>query len=236
MPFNKRSHRMESSRYRDPDGRPPAGEADMTAKNPTDNGAPGSSCDDGVTHEHAPRTTQFAKYESRPTPHPIEPEFAHEARRESRTPDPRATQSAKYESRPTTHPHEHALAHEGPNEARGAGLFPHEKLDAYQVALQMAALSKKLAKEIPRGHRSIADHMLRAAANTALLLAEGANRRGDAQKRQRFVESRGECAEVAAAADLLLVLDIGSPTDAETLKHLASRVSAMLTRLIGRLK
>ncbi|MBI4820341.1 MAG: four helix bundle protein, partial [Deltaproteobacteria bacterium] len=74
----------------------------------------------------------------------------------------------------------------------------------------------KLAKEIPRGHRSIADHLLRAASNTALLLAEGANRRRNARKRQRFVESRGECAEVAAAADLLLVLDIGSPTDAET--------------------
>ncbi|MBI4815757.1 MAG: four helix bundle protein, partial [Deltaproteobacteria bacterium] len=76
---------------------------------------------------------------------------------------------------------------------------------------------------------------LRAASNTALLLAEGANRRGNAQKRQRFVESRGECAEVAAAADLLLVPDIESPTDAETLKHLAGRVSAMLTRLIARL-
>ncbi|MBI4821295.1 MAG: four helix bundle protein, partial [Deltaproteobacteria bacterium] len=116
-----------------------------------------------------------------------------------------------------------------------ASLFPHERLDAYQVALQMAALSKKLAKEIPRGHRSIADHLLRAASNTELLLAEGANRRGSAQKRHRFVESRGECAEVAAAADLLLVLDMGSPTDAETLKHLPGRVSAMLTRLIARL-
>ena len=63
---------------------------------------------------------------------------------------------------------------------------------------------------------------------------EGANRRGPAQKRQRFVESRGECAEVAA--DLLLVLAIGSRTDAAELKHLAGRVSAMLTRLIARLE
>ena len=69
-----------------------------------------------------------------------------------------------------------------------------------------------------------------------LLLAEGANRHGAAQKRQRFVESRGECAEVAAAGDILLVLDIGSQTDAEQLKRLAGRVSAMLTRLIARLE
>ena len=98
----------------------------------------------------------------------------------------------------------------------------------------MAAFSKELADKSPRGHRSLADHMLRAASNTVLLLAEGANRRGAALKRQRFLESRGECAEVAAAADLVLVLDIGSKTRAEETKNLAGRVSAMLTRLIAR--
>jgi hypothetical protein len=65
-------------------------------------------------------------------------------------------------------------------------------------------------------------------------MAEGANRRGVAEKRQRFVESRGECAEVSAAGDLLLAF-IGSRADAEMLKSLASRVSGMLTRLIARL-
>jgi four helix bundle protein len=116
-----------------------------------------------------------------------------------------------------------------------AGSFPHENLDAYRVALEMAALAKKLAEHIPRGHRSIADHLQRAASNTVLLLAEGANRRGMALKRQRFVESRGECGEVAAAADLLLVLGIGPHESAEKLKDLAARVSAMLTRLMARL-
>jgi four helix bundle protein len=76
---------------------------------------------------------------------------------------------------------------------------------------------------------------LRAASNTVLLYAEGANRRGAALKRQRFVESRGECGEVAAAGDLILVLHIGTAARAMKMKHLASRVSAMLTRLIARL-
>lgn len=99
----------------------------------------------------------------------------------------------------------------------------------------MATLAKKVADEIPRGHRNVADHMLRAASNTVLLLAEGANRRGTGEKRQRFAESRGECGEVGAAGDLLIAYDIGSRADAERLKRLASRVSAMLTRLIARL-
>jgi four helix bundle protein len=78
-------------------------------------------------------------------------------------------------------------------------------------------------------------NMLRAASNTALLLAEGANRGGVGEKRQRFAESRGECGEVGAAGDLLLAYNISSRNDADTLKRLASRVSAMLTRLIRRL-
>ena len=73
------------------------------------------------------------------------------------------------------------------------------------MALELARLSRKVAEKIPRGDRSIADHLLRAASNTVMLLAEGANRRGAGQKRQRFVESRGERAEVAAAVDLHMI-------------------------------
>jgi four helix bundle protein len=116
-----------------------------------------------------------------------------------------------------------------------AGTFPHEKLDAYHVALAMAALARYIAERIPRGHRNVADHMMRAAENTVLLLAEGANRRGAALKRQRFGESRGECGEVAAAAGLLQALEIGGQSEVAELRHFASRVSAMLTRLMARL-
>lgn len=68
-----------------------------------------------------------------------------------------------------------------------------------------------------------------------LLLAVGANRRTAKEKRQRLGESRGECGEVAAAADLVVVMDLGPLPEADELKHLAGRVSAMLTGLIARL-
>ena len=129
-----------------------------------------------------------------------------------------------------------ALAQGEHDSSSTAGAFPHEKLDAYHVALEMAALARRLAEAIPRGHRNVADHLLRAASNTVLLLAEGANRRGAGEKRQRFAESRGECAEVGAAGDLLLAFQIASRTEADALKELASRVSAMLTRLMARLE
>jgi four helix bundle protein len=159
--------------------------------------------------------------------------------------DPRSTPHA-HDPRPRATPHEHAHAHalahaDDTHEASAgarpaAGAFPHEKLDAYRVAVKLAALAHRLAAQVPRGYRNVADHLQRAASNTVLLLGEGANRWGAALKRQRFGESRGECGEVAAAADLLQALGIGSPADTEELKHLAGRVSAMLTRLLARLQ
>ena len=99
----------------------------------------------------------------------------------------------------------------------------------------MAALAKKVAAAIPRGHRNVADHMQRSAQNAVLLLAEGANRRTAGEKRQRFGESRGECGEVAASADLVIVMELGPRGGAQELKALAARVSAMLTGLLKRL-
>jgi four helix bundle protein len=120
-----------------------------------------------------------------------------------------------------------------PNASVGA--FPHEKLDAYRVAVEMARGAKALVEQIPRGHSSIADHLRRSASNTVLLLAEGANRRGSAEKRQRFVESRGEAGETAAACDLVIALELGPPSLAHSVKQYAARLAAMLTKLIQRL-
>jgi four helix bundle protein len=113
--------------------------------------------------------------------------------------------------------------------------FPHQRLEAYRVALELAAAARQLSTAIPRGHRSVADHLLRAAANTVLLLAEGADRRSAGEKRQRFVESRAECGEVAAAAELAVVLGFVSQAEAAHVQQLANRVAAMLTRLLQRL-
>jgi hypothetical protein len=143
-------------------------------------------------------------------------------------------------------------------------VFPHQRLEAYRVALQLAAAARRLGTAIPRGHRSVVDHLIRAAANrggrsgakssevdggparpavnTVLLLAEGADRRSTGEKRQRFVESRVECGEVAAAAELALVLGHAPPAAAVEVQQLAAPappapapVAAMLTRLLQRL-
>ncbi len=112
--------------------------------------------------------------------------------------------------------------------------FPHQRLDVYRVALQLAQQSKGLADRIPRGYRSFADQLIRAAGSTVLLIGEGANRFSKGQKRQRYSEARGECGEVAAALELLVALELVPRSDAQQALVLAGRVGAMLTRLLQR--
>jgi len=112
--------------------------------------------------------------------------------------------------------------------------FPHHKLDAYRVAVEMTREAEGIASRLSGRHRRIADQLGRAALAVPLLIAEGAHRRTSAQKRQRFTEARGECAEVAAACELARVLGLGDALTTARVEILADRVCAMLTRLIAR--
>jgi four helix bundle protein len=113
--------------------------------------------------------------------------------------------------------------------------FAHHRLDAYRVALDLAHVAITLANDLPRGHAAIADQLRRSATALPLLIAEGANRVSPAQKRQRFIEARGECGEAAAAIELLAKLRI---VDAQVSAHAlesADRVGAMLSGLLKKL-
>ena len=115
------------------------------------------------------------------------------------------------------------------------GLVPlHSRFMVCQISLEMASQAKRVADRVPRGHRSLADQLLRSSGSTVLLIGEGANRYTAGAKRQRYSEARGECGEVAAAAKLLSVLELVPQEECEALLGLAGRVAAMLTRLIRR--
>ena len=112
--------------------------------------------------------------------------------------------------------------------------FGHQKLDVHRVALEMARRCRELADRVPRGYRTFADQLLRAAGQTVLLIGEGANRYTAGQKRQRYTEARGESGEVASCVELLATLRLAPQDEANEIMHLAGRVAAMLTRLIQR--
>ncbi len=112
--------------------------------------------------------------------------------------------------------------------------FAHHRLDVYHLALELLELVHEASKEIPRGYRSFADQLLRAAGATAALIGEGANRYTRGQKRQRFSEARGEAGEMAVHAEVLVTMGILSEATASAILTRADRVCAMLTALIKR--
>jgi len=111
--------------------------------------------------------------------------------------------------------------------------FPHHKLDAWRVAVELATKGRKLAERIPTGDRDLAAQLRRSSTASVLLIGEGAGRRTAGNKRARFSEARGECSETAAA-ELAAALGLVPATEAREVVHLAGRVAAMLTRLIQR--
>jgi len=118
--------------------------------------------------------------------------------------------------------------------ARSRHPFAHHKLEVYAVALEMASAAKLVADKVPRGYRTYADHLLRSSGSTVMLIGEGANRYAAGMKRQRYEEALGEAGEVAVAAEVLCTLGLVPWQEVEELLELASRVCAMLTRLVQR--
>ena len=113
-------------------------------------------------------------------------------------------------------------------------IFAHRRLDAFHAALDLARDAHRLARRIPRGHRSLADQLSRAATAIPLLVAEGAHRTSAGHKRQRFAEARGECGEVAAAAEVLEILALVRVDNTRPVLESARRLTSMLTGLIRR--
>lgn len=109
--------------------------------------------------------------------------------------------------------------------------FPQHRLDVYAVALELAQKSREAAGSIPRGDRSLADQMKRAATSVVLLIAEGANRRSPGDKRQRYSLARGECGELASAVELGGAYGMLTEQKVLELLELAGRTNAMLLRL-----
>ena len=115
-----------------------------------------------------------------------------------------------------------------------SGRFPHHRLIVYRKALELAGLAHEICSGVPAKHRAIADQLIRSGSAVVLLIAEGAGRYSAAQKRQRFVEARGECGEASAAVEVLLQFGSAREPLASQFQGTAEEVGAMLCALVQR--
>ena len=112
--------------------------------------------------------------------------------------------------------------------------FPHHRLEVYRVSLELLIAAKAAADKVPRGYRSFADQLLRAAGATIGGICEGANRHTPGLKRDAFGRARSEAGEAAGHAEALARMGLLPGTEAAMIIQLADRVAGMLTRLIQR--
>jgi four helix bundle protein len=112
--------------------------------------------------------------------------------------------------------------------------FPHQRLDAWGVSLELAQACKDSADVVPRGYRSFADQLLRAGASAGANFVEGANRRTAGEKRNAFGKARGEAGEAAGHAEMLATLGLLPWDKAHRVMDLADRLCAVLTKLLQR--
>ena len=112
--------------------------------------------------------------------------------------------------------------------------FPHQRLDAFHVSMELTLGVERLADRMPRGYADLKDQVRRAAAATTRNITEGASRWGRKDKAARFAIARGECAECDAALQMVSGLGLDETGVVDDLRRLADRVGAMLTGLIRR--
>jgi four helix bundle protein len=114
---------------------------------------------------------------------------------------------------------------------RYAVMLSFQKLDVYRASIELLALVVRVTGEVPRGHAAILDQARRAASSVALNIAEGADCWGRGDAARVFAIARGEAMEVAAAIDVLVILDVVSDVDRAIATELLERVIAMLTKM-----
>src|SRR5579872_1738020 len=107
----------------------------------------------------------------------------------------------------------------------------HEKLDAYRVAEQLDELVIAICNRAPRGYGWLIDQVQRASGSIALNIAEGNGRSGN-DRLQHFRIARASANETDAGAALMERRKLLKPLEREEVKHLASRVVAMLTKML----
>ncbi len=110
-------------------------------------------------------------------------------------------------------------------------LFPHERLIAYQIALEFHRLVAPLARY--RGLASVRDQLLRAADSVVLNIAEGAGRLARDDKHRFYEIAMGSLLECSAVLDGLRHRHAIAPQTYVDARTLAVRLYQILSRLTG---
>ena len=114
--------------------------------------------------------------------------------------------------------------------------FEHERLDAYQIAIDFVVVADAVGGALPRGRAYLNDQLRRAAGSIPVNIAEGAGEFSGAEKARFYRMARRSATECAAILDVCCRLNLSDEARLATGRSLLLRVVAMLTAMVLRLR
>ena len=111
----------------------------------------------------------------------------------------------------------------------------HERLDAYQAAVDFVALAQRIVGEMPSGGGHLGDQLRRAALSIPLNIAEGAGDFASGEKKRFYRIARRSATECGAILDVAERLGHFEEEALEESRRLIHRIVSMLTRMVNSL-
>ena len=112
-----------------------------------------------------------------------------------------------------------------------ATMFDHERLDVYQVSLDLVTFVFALVAPMTGVHRHARDQIIRASQSIPLNIAEGNGKRAGRDRNRYFEIARGSAMECAAVLDVLVRTNACRQEAVDEGKRLLVRVVSMLYKM-----
>lgn len=109
--------------------------------------------------------------------------------------------------------------------------FDHEKLDVYQVSIDLVVLIDEIVEHLPSGRAYLADQFLRAGTSVVLNTAEGAGEYSSSEKNRFYRMARRSATECAGILDICQRLRLIEEARYKRGRELLLRIVAMLTKI-----
>ncbi len=109
--------------------------------------------------------------------------------------------------------------------------FDHEKLDVYQISIDLVILADEIVEHLPRGRAYLADQLQRAATSVLLNIAEGGGEYSGSEKSRFYRMAKRSGTECAGIFDICYRLQLIDEAQYEKGRSLLIRIVGMLTKL-----
>jgi four helix bundle protein len=109
--------------------------------------------------------------------------------------------------------------------------FDHEKLDVYQVAIELVVLIDQVIEDFPRGRAYLADQLRRAGTSVPLNIAEGVGEYSRDEKNRFYRIAKRSATECAGILDVCRRLRIIEETQYSKVRGLLIRIVSMLIKM-----